>query len=130
MLRVELTSWKGQGHCGMAEHPAREFYARMIRTLAQDGEARLIFARHEDNDIGFIFGGMAGKVYRGQQFSYAAAWKDWSVGNLMQVEKIAWLCEEGAERYDMGPVVGPRMDYKRHWTEENREIQTWLLRKI
>lgn len=127
MLRVEKTSWKGIGQCGMAESPAKEFYEALIGRLAATREARVIFARHEDRDIGFIFGGMAGTIYRGQQFSYDAAWKDRSIGNLLQLEKVTWLCEEAAERYDMGPIVGPRMSYKQHWTEKNMEIQTWLL---
>jgi len=129
MLAVERVSWKGLGQCGMAESPARDFYADMMRCLVPERRARIIFARHEEQDIGFIFGGMAGRIYRGQQFSYNAAWKDWSIGNLMQLEKVTWLCEEGAERYDMGPIVGQRMEYKSHWTEEKREIQTWLLQK-
>lgn len=129
MLAVEASSWKGIGHCGMAESPSREFYGVMLRRLSGTQEARIMFARHEDRDIGFIFGGMAGTIYRGQQFSYDHKWKDWSVGNIMQLEQIAWLCEEGAARYDMGPLDGPRMEYKRHWTEERLEIQTWILAK-
>ena len=69
MLAVERRSWKGVGHCGMTESPAREFYADMIRRLVVRGTARVMFARHEDQDIGFIFGGMLGPCYRGQQFS-------------------------------------------------------------
>ena len=129
MLAVEETSWKGVGACGMTESPSREFYDVMLRRLSDTEDARIIFARHGDRDIGFIFGGMAGNVYRGQQFSYNEAWKNWSVGNLMQVEKIRWLCEQGVTRYDMGPIDDPRMEYKQHWTEENMEIQTWILVK-
>lgn len=127
MLRVEKLSWKGIGQCGMAESPAKEFYAALICRLAASGAARIIFASHEGRDMGFIFGGMAGSIYRGQQYSYDATWKDWSIGNLLQLEKVTWLCEEAAQRYDMGPIVGPRMSYKQHWTEQNMEIQTWLL---
>jgi CelD/BcsL family acetyltransferase involved in cellulose biosynthesis len=42
------------------------------------------------------------------------------------LEKINWLCEEGIKRYDMGPVSGPKMGYKTHWTEKRSEIQAWL----
>ncbi|MDL2210167.1 GNAT family N-acetyltransferase [Desulfovibrio sp. OttesenSCG-928-O18] len=129
MLAVEAASWKGLGQCGMAESPAKEFYDIMVRRLAATRDARIIFARHEEKDIGFIFGGMAGKIYRGQQFSYVAEWKESSIGNLMQVEKVRWLCEEGARRYDMGPLDGPRMEYKAHWTEKAAAIQTWVLVK-
>lgn len=127
MLAVERRSWKGVGHCGMTESPAREFYADMIRRLAVRGTARVMFARHEDQDIGFIFGGMLGPCYRGQQFSYDAAWKDLSIGNLLQVEQIRWLCEEGAVRYDMGTASGEPMAYKMHWTEAHPTSQTWFL---
>ncbi len=127
MLAVERTSWKGIGRCGMAESPAREFYEVMIRRLARIGAARVMFARQEDRDVGFIFGGLIGTVYRGQQFSYADAVREASVGNLLQLQQIIRLCAEGITRYDMGPLSGPRMDYKRHWTEIITPIQTLLL---
>jgi hypothetical protein len=124
MLAVEGASWKGIGRCGMTEPPAREFYAAMLRRLAPSGAARVMFARHGEEDIGFIFGGLAGSIYRGQQFSYAEGWRSFTVGSLLQVEQVTWLCEEGATRYDMGPL----MDYKRHWTEAEIRIELRLLR--
>lgn len=130
MLAVEEASWKGIGRCGMAEPVVKDFYACMLERLAAACAGRVIFARHDGKDIGFIFGALAGKVYRGQQFSYVEEWKGLSVGNLMQVEQIAWLCEEGIQRYDMGPLDGPRMEYKAHWTEKEFAHQTWLFKKI
>ena len=127
MLAVEERSWKGLGQCGMTEPPARRFYQILLRNLAAEKAARIIFARHEGEDIGFIFGGKAGNIYRGQQFSFSVEWSKYSIGNLMQMEQIRWLCEEGTKRYDMGPLDGPRMEYKRHWTEKAMEIQTWAL---
>ena len=106
---------------------ARRLYAVLLRNLAQHGMARIILARHEERDIGFIFGGTTGTVYRGQQFSYHNAWKRWSIGNLLQVEQVRWLCEEGVTRYDMGPLDSEAMRYKAHWTERRLPIQTWLL---
>ena len=129
MLAVEAASWKGIHACGMAESPAREFYSAMLRRLSQQAQARIIMARHEGKDIGYIFGGLAGNIYRGQQFSYHDEWKNFSIGNLMQVEQIAWLCEEKAARYDMGPIVGKAMGYKEHWTEKRIPFQCWRLEK-
>lgn len=129
MLAVEEQSWKGIGHCGMAEPPARHFYAVLLAALARTGDARVIFARCDGRDIGFIFGGMAGNVYRGQQFSFVDSWRPFSIGNLLQLEKIRWLCEDGVLRYDMGPISGPRMGYKAHWTENVVALQTLLLRR-
>lgn len=127
IIAVELRSWKGMGCCGMESGFSRLFYDRMLRRLAVTGDARIIFARHEEQDIGFVLGGLAGKIYRGQQFSYADDWKEYSIGNLLQMEQIAWLCEEGARRYDMGPITGEKMEYKRHWTEKRMELEAWVL---
>lgn len=129
MLTVEAKSWKGIGRCGMAEAPARKFYAALVQRLAAEGKLRAMMAHRDGEDIGFIFGGLCGSTYRGQQFSYAATAYRFSPGNLLQMEMLNWLCEEGIQRYDMGPVSGPRMEYKRHWTEENHEIQTWVMVK-
>ncbi|MBD5538651.1 MAG: GNAT family N-acetyltransferase [Desulfovibrio sp.] len=129
MQTVEAKSWKGLGKCGMGEAPAREFYAALVQKLAASGKLRAIMATRDGEDIGFIFGGLCGATYRGQQFSYAATESRLSLGNLLQLATLQWLCEEGVERYDMGPVTGPRMEYKRHWTEENHEIQTWVMVK-
>ncbi len=71
------------------------------------GEGRVVFATHEGRDIGFIFGGRLGEIYRGQQFSLDDAGRGMSIGNVLQYEQIAWLCEEGAHRYDRGPLIGP-----------------------
>lgn len=127
MLAVEATSWKGIGACGMAESPSREFYEAMMRCQSRTRDVRVIFARHEGQDIGFIFGGMAGRIYRGQQFSFADSWRPHSIGNLLQLEKVIWLCEEGAARYDMGSLDGPKMEYKSHWTEKSDTINTWVM---
>ena len=124
MIRVEEASWKGVGECGMAEQPARQYYHLMLKRLAVSGSARIIMARHEDRDIGFIFGGIAANIYRGQQFSFSEDWSKSSIGNLLQLEQISGLCEEGIRRYDMGPVMG----YKHHWTEKRFNIETWFLK--
>lgn len=123
MLAVELQSWKGIGKCGMEEPQSSHFYSAMLRRLAVSGNGRVMFARHEGADIGFIFGGMAGSVYRGQQFSYVETWSKASIGNLLQIEQIRWLAEEHATRYDMGPL----MDYKPHWTEQTIDMHRGIL---
>ena len=129
IIAIERASWKGMEKCGMAESPSREFYDIMLQRLSVTGAARIIFARHEERDIGFIFGSMAGNIYRGQQFSFDDAWRKAGIGNVLQMEKVRWLCETGAKRYDMGPVTGPRMEYKLHWTEKRLPVETWIIEK-
>jgi len=128
IVAIENTSWKGIGECGMSTGRSLRYYDVMLRRLAMSGGARVMFALHEGRDIGFIFGGLAGSpegvVYRGQQFSYANDWQSYSIGNLLQMEQIKWLCEDGVVRYDMGPL----MDYKKHWTENQFSIAPLMLR--
>lgn len=123
MCAVEARSWKGLGDCGMTSGPSLPFYGRMLERLAVGGHARVVFAVHEGRDVGFIFGGYAGGVYRGQQFSYDEDWAPRSLGNVLQLEQIAWLAEEGARRYDLGPL----MDYKLRWSEAQIPMQTRVL---
>lgn len=128
MLAIEEKSWKGIGKCGMAEPPSREFYGELLRRLSLSRSGLVIIAKAGEEDLGFIFGCYNGGVYRGQQFSYAETARDLSLGNVMQLEKVRWLCELGAWRYDMGPITGPRMSYKAHWTELRLPAQTWMLK--
>lgn len=123
MVQVESASWKADLGTGLSGGAMEAFYACLILRLAAHGGARVIFARHADEDIGFIFGGRAGGVYRGQQFGFVEDWRKFSIGNLLQLEQIQWLCEERARRYDMGPM----MDYKSHWTEKLVPIESCIL---
>lgn len=124
MLGVERTSWKGLERRGMDDRYSRLFYSAMMRRLAVSSSGRVIFARAGERDVGFIFGGLAGTIYRGQQFSYADDWAPFSIGNLLQQEQIAWLAEDNVVTYDMGPL----MDYKHHWTETRIGMEVLLLR--
>jgi hypothetical protein len=123
MIRVERASWKGAGQCGMAEPFPRRYYLNMLKRLAVSGSARIILAQHQGKDIGFIFGGVVNGIYRGQQFSFDRDWHKYSIGNLMQLQQVQWLCEEDARRYDLGPLMG----YKHHWAEKHSRIEAWAM---
>lgn len=127
ILNVARVSWKGIEKCGMYESPSREFYECLLEHYALTRMGYIIFAKHEERDIGFIFGGATGSIYRGQQFSYNQEYASYSIGNLLQLEKIKWLCEMGFLRYDMGPISGKRMGYKEHWTEQTHTIVSIFL---
>ncbi|MBO4318150.1 MAG: GNAT family N-acetyltransferase [Mailhella sp.] len=129
ILSIEARSWKGLSNNGMNEEPYRSFYGALLRRLVRTGQARVLFARADDADIGYIFGGMLGPHYRGQQFSFDAKWKAYSVGNLLQTEQISRLCESGnCFLYHMGSKSGDKMLYKNHWTELTFPMETWLMR--
>ena len=129
IIAIEERSWKGIGKCGMNKPPSLQFYLGMLRRMATSACGRVMFARHNDTDVGFIFGGLCGpnakgNTYRGQQFSFADDWRRASLGNVLQFEQLSWLCEEQVARYDMGPV----MDYKHHWTEIKARIDAIAMR--
>jgi CelD/BcsL family acetyltransferase involved in cellulose biosynthesis len=125
LLAIESRSWKGIERCGMNEPPAREFYAAMLQRLSASGSGRVIFARCDERDVGFVFGGVSGDRYRGQQFSFAEDFRALSLGNLLQVEQIRWLAEEGVGHYDMGQLL----EYKQHWTERRTQLALRVLRR-
>lgn len=127
MLTVERSSWKGIRRCGMDQPDTSRFYSGMLERLSAHGAARVIFAMRDGADIGFIFGGVTGGIYRGQQFSFDQRHAPLSIGTLLQFEQICWLCEEGAWRYDLGPLLGADMAYKRHWTELHFPIEAWSI---
>lgn len=129
IIAVEEKSWKGIGGCGMTESPSREFYLEMIKLLAKEGRGLVVFARLAGVDVGFMFGGILGPFYRGQQFSYCQEHARLSLGNLLQWQTIHWLAELGIRRYDMGPAIGERMAYKARWAEASQDFSTWVLRK-
>ncbi|MEZ4331043.1 MAG: GNAT family N-acetyltransferase [Myxococcota bacterium] len=125
ILAVERRSWKGIAGRGIESPASNAFYAAMARRLAASASGRIIFARIDERDVGYVFGGLADDHYRGQQFSYDEAFADCSIGNLLQQEQVRWLAEEGIRHYDMGPL----MAYKRHWTEQRISMEVLLLRE-
>lgn len=119
---VESRSWKGKESTGVLEPVVVPFYSSLLARLARAGMARVVFARHEGEDIGFLFGGLCGGVFRAQQCSFDDAWRTSSLGNLLQMETVRWICGDGAALYHMGPT----MEYKLHWAEEKRTMQSVL----
>lgn len=124
ILAVERRSWKGLAERGIESPASNAFYGGMARRLALSASGRVVFARTDERDVGYVFGGLTGDHYRGQQFSYDEDFADCSVGNLLQQEQVRWLAEEGIRHYDMGPL----MPYKRHWTEQRIAMEVLLLR--
>lgn len=122
IVAVEGRSWKGLAEKGVLEPAVHRFYALLIGRLAKAGLARVVFARHEDTDIGFLFGGLSAGVFRAQQCSFANEWRASSLGNLLQLETVRWITEGDAWLYHMGPT----MEYKLHWAEVRCPMQSVL----
>ncbi|MEE2786902.1 MAG: GNAT family N-acetyltransferase [Myxococcota bacterium] len=117
ILAVERASWKGQRGEGMDQSPSVHFYADMVARLTQDGVCRVIFARQHDHDIGFVFGAVVQRHYRGLQMSFDHRFVTMGLGNCLQLAMIEQLCAEGVDVYDLGTD----MPYKARWAEETFE---------
>jgi hypothetical protein len=120
---IESRSWKSRDGVGISTGPMRAFYGHMLPRLCARGQQRLIFARRDDRDIGYILGAVFEGEYRGLQFSYDDEFAGLGIGGLLQYHQIEMLCTEGVGRYDLGT----EMDYKRRWAEDVMETEMLVL---
>jgi hypothetical protein len=113
VLDVERRSWKGREGKGVIEAEFAEFYRVMIRRLLHSGDFRLVFARLDGRDIAYLHGAVLGRIFRGFQFSFDDDYRHAAPGNLVQLQMIEWVGEDGVESYDLGWNA----DYKARWTD-------------
>jgi CelD/BcsL family acetyltransferase involved in cellulose biosynthesis len=114
VLEIERDTWKTASGNGVDRGPMRAFYARMLPRLAARGELRALFATRDGVDLGYLYGGAVGGLFRGLQFSFREDARALGLGNTLQAEMLERLCAEGATCYDLGA----QSEYKRHWGEE------------
>ena len=112
-VAIEQRAWKSAAGVGVDRGEMRAFYARMLPRLAERGGVRALFATRDGVDLGYLFGGVRGRVFRGLQFSFAEEARPLGLGNVLQAEMIERLCAEGVELYDLGA----QSEYKAHWAE-------------
>jgi CelD/BcsL family acetyltransferase involved in cellulose biosynthesis len=117
---VESRSWKGLSGTGMNQEPSWSFYLVMARRLARRGALRVLFIHRDGRDVAFVFGGLFGGVYRGQQASFDDTTGRESMGSVGHLEMIVKLCDEGVSAYDLGSDL----PYKRRWGEPGLETVT------
>lgn len=123
IVAVESRGWKGRDAVGITEGPMHNFYKSMLpRLCAREGQ-RVLFAQDSGRDIAYILGGLRQGVYRGLQFSFDTEYHQYSLGNLLQIQQIQRLCEEGVGNYDLGT----HMEYKTRWADYEHETLTLLL---
>ena len=112
-VKIEFKSHKGLDESGIDQPGMQEFYRLMIPRLVKRGAFRLIFALHQGKDVGFVFGGNRGVIFRGLQMSFVESYRPYALGNVLQSKMIHLLAQEGIQTYDLGSDI----DYKRRWAE-------------
>lgn len=123
LLDVEADSWKGQEGSGLMSDDLADFYRRVVWRLAAAEGLRVMFARHEDRDIGYVLGGVRGSTYRGLQLSQRASHAGFGLGHLLQWHQIRALEGVGVETYDLGMD----MPYKHRWADRVEETFTLVV---
>ncbi len=123
ILRIERLSWKASTGNGADQGCMKAFYQDMLPRLARRDGLRVVFARQDGCDVGYVSGAVIGDHYRGLQFSFDARLSKLSLGNVLQYQMLEWLCEDGFATYDLGS----QSQYKRRWAEEGLSTATVLL---
>ncbi len=113
ILAIEAKSWKGREDVGITSGAMREFYAKTLSLLLPRGALRALVATLGGRDVGYVFGGLLGRTYRGLQVSFDEAHRRLQLGNVLQAHMIERLAAEGITSYDLGSEI----DYKARWSE-------------
>ncbi len=124
LLAIESRSWKGQSGEGADKPPMKDFYRHMFERIGPAGLLRVIVAELDGRQIGYLHGAVVNGRFRGLQFSFDDRHRSLSLGNVLQLKMLEWLCREHAELYDLGMAV----PYKKKWAELEHQTQTMYLR--
>ena len=122
ILAVEQRSWKGRDDTGITSPEMLVTYRAMTARLQARGRLRVLVARLDGADVGYIMGGVRAGIYRGLQLSYTSEVAELSVGHLLQHHQLRALCASGeAATYDLGMDL----EYKARWAD--RAVPTFTL---
>lgn len=89
------------------------FYREIIARLHSQNDLRILFSQVEGEDAAYIFGGISGSVYRGFQMSYSDEFRNFGIGNYLQIENMKLVAADGITHYDLG-MHSP---YKERWAD-------------
>jgi CelD/BcsL family acetyltransferase involved in cellulose biosynthesis len=125
ILAIQQASYKWQEGTDIFQMPGyAAFYRELLEGLHATGGLRVLMARRDGIDLAHIFGGVAGKTYRGLQMSYLEEVRDLSLGNRLQLENLRRCADAGITIYDLG-MHAP---YKERWADrwEKRIGVLWV----
>lgn len=125
ILAIQQASYKWREGTDIFQMPGyAAFYRELLEGLHGSGDLRVLMARRDGIDLAHIFGGVAGKTYRGLQMSYLEEVRDLALGNRLQLENLRRCAQEGITTYDLG-MHAP---YKERWADrwEKRIGVLWV----
>lgn len=113
VVAIEARSWKGREGTGLASPDLQVFYRQVFTRLGGRDHLRVLVARLDGRDVGYIAGGVRGDLYRGLQLAHDADHAELGVGHLLQLAQLRLLEAEGVATYDLGMD----MAYKHRWAD-------------
>jgi CelD/BcsL family acetyltransferase involved in cellulose biosynthesis len=125
ILAIQQATYKWQEGTDIFQmHGYAAFYRELLGGLHATGDLRVLMARRDSVDLAHIFGGVAGKTYRGLQMSYLEEARDLALGNRLQLENLRRCAQKGITTYDLG-MHAP---YKERWADrwEKRIGALWV----
>lgn len=123
VLAVEARTWKAGEGTGLTSPDLADFYRRMAWRLGATDQLRLLIARLDGRDVGYVLGGVRARTYRGLQLSYVEEVRHLGIGHLLQLHQLEALQGTGIDTYDMGMD----MPYKRRWADRVDETFSVLV---
>lgn len=123
-VEIERSSWKGRIDDGITSPGMHRFYEIMSDRLQDASRFRATIAAVDDQDVGFIFGGVRNGRYRGLQLSFVESARHLSISHLLQHHTIRLLERDGVHTYDMGMD----MEYKQRWADRSEASMSLVVR--
>lgn len=112
---IQERSYKAkEGGDIFSEDRYRSFYLHLYESLYRQKQIRTMFAQIEGRDVAYIMGGVVNGIYRGFQMSYDNDFRQFALGNRLQLENICRVSGEGVAHYDLG-MHSP---YKERWADD------------
>lgn len=123
LLEIERASWKAQENTGLLGEPMRTFSKKVLVDAAIREELYVIVAQKSGVDVGFVYGALFDRCYRGLQMTYASECASISLGNVLQYRMIQWMTNTDCLEYDLGSAL----PYKARWSDDRRHTEAYLV---
>jgi CelD/BcsL family acetyltransferase involved in cellulose biosynthesis len=125
-FEIEDRSWKGAAGSSVLRTPGMfNYFLAQARVAAGWGQLQLVFLEHQGRPIAFEYGFRAKGTYFTPKVGYDEQFAAYSPGQLLRLELLARLHEEGqVERVDF---CGPLADATAKWANHSYPLARVLL---
>ena len=124
LVRVSAASWKQNTGLTLDNTGPQAFIRRLTEELAGQGQVVIWYLILDGQAVASEYQlHHEGQIYA-LRADYDAAFEAWSPGTYLFWQILMQVCEEGGERYWMGPGDNP---YKARWLESGEPLQRFTV---